>query len=399
MTMKILLVHNFYQQPGGEDQVFSAEDALLQSHGHKVIRYTLHNNSVPDLTGLKLAKVTLWNQQSYRDLKSVIQGERPDLMHVHNTFPLISPSAYQAAQSERIPVVQTLHNYRLLCPNALFFRNGSTCEDCLGKRVPWPGILHACYRESRPATGVVALMLSAHRLLKTWDKNVDQYVVLTEFSRQKFIQGGLPKEKITVKPNFLETDHGIGSGEGHYAIFIGRLAPEKGIETLLQAWKQLNGKVPLKIFGDGPLSLRVRKAAENTEEIEYLGHQPRSELFQYLQHASFLIFPSLWYEGFPMTITEAFASGLPVIGSNVGSLTSLIQHGVNGRHFQPGNAQDLVRQVEWALDNPKEINQMRIAARKEFEEHFTREINYTLVMKIYERAISQHGRKLSPSKP
>ncbi len=246
----MLLLHNRYQQPGGEDQVFAAEGNLLEAHGHQVLRYTRHNDQVTDQNPLALAGATVWNQAVYRELRTLIRRERPQVAHFHNTLPMISPAAYYAARAEGVPVVQTLHNYRLLCPNALFYRDGQVCEDCLGKAVPWPGVVHACYRESRASSGAVATMLTAHRAIGTWKKAVDMYVALTEFARQKFVQGGLPAEKIVVKPNFIEPDPGSGEGRGHYALFVGRLSQEKGVDTLLAAWEQLGEKVPLKIVGD-----------------------------------------------------------------------------------------------------------------------------------------------------
>lgn len=257
--MEILIIHNYYQQSGGEDQVFTAEANLLEAQGHQVLRYTVHNDAVANINPMTLAGVTVWNRAIYRDLRQLLRQEKPQVVHFHNSFPLISPAAYYAARSEGVPVVQTLHNYRLLCPNAVFFRDGQVCEDCLGKFVPWPGVVHACYKESRATTGMVAAMLTVHRVLQTWTETVDLYIALTQFARQKFIQGGLPAEKIVVKPNFVHPDPGPGEGRGGYALFVGRLSPEKGIGILLTAWEKLRGKVDLKIVGDGPLAPQVVK--------------------------------------------------------------------------------------------------------------------------------------------
>ena len=247
------MLHNHYQQPGGEDQVFEVEGALLEAHGHRVLRYTQHNDSVADMTRAELAKATVWNTVAYRELRTLIREEQPQVAHFHNTFPLISPAAYHAARAERVPVVQTLHNYRLICPSALFFREGRVCEDCSGKAVPWPGVAHACYRGSRSSSAAVAAMLTAHRVLGTWSRAVDAYIGLTEFARQRFVRGGLPAEKIVVKPNFVHPDPGAGGGDGEYVLFVGRLSEEKGVDTLLKAWKRPRVRVPLKIVGDGPL--------------------------------------------------------------------------------------------------------------------------------------------------
>ncbi len=383
--MKVLLVHNYYQQPGGEDQVFATEAALLEAHGHCVVRYTVHNNQVAEMNLLPLVQATVWNKAVYRELRALIGRERPQVAHFHNTFPLISPAAYYAAKAEGVPVVQTLHNYRLLCPNGIFFRDGHVCEDCLGKAVPWPGVVHACYRGSRAGTGVVAAMLTLQQVLKIPTEVVNLYIALTEFAREKFIQGSLPAEKIVVKPNFVHPDPGLGEGLGGYGLFVGRLSPEKGIETLLAAWERLGNKVPLKIVGDGPLALQVAEAAQQMPGVEWLGHLPKTQVLALMKDALVLLFPSLWYEGFPMVLVEAYAVGLPVVASELGSMSSLIAPGRTGLHFHPGNPEDLAAQVEWFLTHPAGLTQMRREVRAEFEAKYTVEQNYQMLMEIYER--------------
>lgn len=355
----MLLLHNRYQLPGGEDQVFEAEGALLESHGHRVLRYSLDNDSVPGMGRAELAKATVWNEAVYRELRTLIRRERPDVAHFHNTLPLMSPAAYYAAQAEGVPVIQTLHNYRLLCPGALFFRSGRVCEDCSGKAVPWPGVAHACYRGSRTASGAVVAMLAAHRALGTWTGVVDKYIVLTEFARRKFVEGKLPAEKIVVKPNFVQPDPLAGEGRGRYALFVGRLSQEKGVETLLAAWESLGKKIQIKIVGDGPLGPVVAEAARRFDGVEWLGSQPRDRVLALMKDARALLFPSVWYEGFPMVIAEAYAVGLPVIASDLGSMSSLITHRRTGLHFRPGDPRDLVAQVEWAWTHPEELARMR----------------------------------------
>jgi glycosyltransferase involved in cell wall biosynthesis len=383
--MRVLLLHNRYQLPGGEDQVFAAEGDLLEAHGHRVARYTAHNDQVAGMSRYALARATVWNQAVYRELRALIRSERPQIAHFHNTLPLISPAAYYAAQAEGVPVVQTLHNYRLLCPNALFFRDGRVCEDCLGKSFPWPGVAHACYRESRPASGTVATMLSTHRALGTWKGAVNVYVALTEFARQKFVEGGLPPERIVVKPNFVHPDPGMGQGSGDYVLYVGRLSKEKGLDTLLAAREQFGMDVPLNLVGEGPLAPQVAEAARR-KQLEWLGQLPKDQVLELMKEAKALIFPSVWYEGFPMVIAEAYAVGLPVIASDLGSMSSLIDHRRTGLRFRPGDPGELAAQVRWAIKNPELLEVMRQTARARFESEYAAERNYRLLLEIYERA-------------
>jgi glycosyltransferase involved in cell wall biosynthesis len=387
--MKILAVHNRYQRPGGEDQVFVDETALLEARDHRVLRYEVHNDQVEQVNRLTLAKDTVWNTSVYRELGALIRLERPDVVHFHNTLPLVSPAGYYAARAEGVPVIQTLHNYRLLCPVALFFRDGRVCEDCMGKAVPWPGVVHKCYRGSRAASGVIATMLTVHRALRTWTEMVDVYVALTEFAKSKFIEGGLPAGKIMVKPNFVAPDPGRGQGGGGYALFVGRLAPEKGTGTMLAAWDRLGTRIPLKIVGDGPLKDRVLGAAARQSNVEWLGHRPVADVHALMGKADMLIFPSQWYETFGRVVAEAFAAGTPVIAANIGAVAELVEHGRTGLKFRPGDPEDLVTQVEWALSHPAELRRMREEVRAEFEAKYTAESNYRTLMEIYEAALER----------
>jgi glycosyltransferase involved in cell wall biosynthesis len=381
--MKILVVHNRYQEPGGEDQVFLAETALLESYGHPVLRYGVHNDLIADMNRLVLARKALWNSSTYQELRALIRRERPRVVHFHNTFPLVSPAGYYAARAEGVPVVQTLHNYRLLCPDALFFRNGRVCEDCMGKAIPWPGVVHGCYRESRAASGVIAAMLAAHRALSTWTKMVDVYVTLTDFARRKFIEGGLPAEKMMTKPNFVYPDPGPGEGRGGYALFVGRLSPEKGIGTLLAAWERLGIRIPLKIAGDGPLKGRVIRTVGENPCVERLGHRPTAEVHALLKEAGVLIVPSELYETFGRVVAEAFATGTPVVAADIGAIAELVEHGRTGLRFRPGDQEDLRAQVERLWSRPEEQARMRREVRSEFEAKYTAERNYQMLMKIY----------------
>src|SRR5688500_5602362 len=329
--MNILLVHNFYQQPGGEDQVFADEAKMLRDRGHDVRQITVHNDAVDRMGKLALARRTIWTRAAYDALRDAAAAHRADVVHFHNTLPLISPAGDRAAHDAGAAVVQTLHNYRLLCPTATFYRDGGVCEDCMGKFVPWPGVWHKCYRDNRAASAVIATMLTVHRALRTYRDEVDVFIALTEFARRKFVEGGLPAEKIIVKPNFVDPDPGVGSGGGGYVLFVGRLTEEKGVGTLLQAWETLAGQVPLKICGDGPLRPRVESAAARTElNVQYLGRRPLDEVQLLMGESALLIFPSTWYEGLPRTIVESFAKGTPVLASDLGSMTELVADGRTG---------------------------------------------------------------------
>ncbi len=383
------MIHNRYQQPGGEDEVFLAEASLLESYAHRVVRYSTHNDRVAEINRLALAGNTLWNSSTYQELRALIRQERPRVAHFHNIFPLISPAGYYAAKAEGVPVIQTLHNYRLLCPNAQFFRDGGVCEDCMGKVIPWPGVVHKCYRGSRAASAVVTAMLATHRASHTWTEMVDMYVVLTDFARRKFIEGGLPARKLTIKPNFVYPDPGPGEGRGGYALFVGRLSPEKGIGTLLAAWERLKGQIPLKVVGDGPLAELVASAASRYPYLEYLGYRSAEEVHGLLKEASVLIFPSEWYETFGRVAAEAFATATPVIAADIGAVAELVEHGRTGLRFRPGDPEDLAAQVGWFLSHPEEHSRLRSEARAEFEAKYTAERNYQTLMKIYESTLER----------
>ena len=389
--MKILLIHNAYQQRGGEDAVVAAESRLLEERGHEVVFYHRHNDDLRNrgpLGAISAGIGATWARDSYRALKKLLLQRKPEVAHFHNTVPLISPAAYYACADAGIPVVQTLHNYRLVCPGGQFLRNGQVCEACLGRSVPWPGVVHACYRESWPATAAVAVMLTVHRVIGTWHKKVDVYVALSEFARNKFIQGGLPADRIVVKPNSVDLDFGDRTAGGEYALFVGRHSEEKGLRILIEAWSRLGARIPLRIVGDGPLRQEVAQEAERhgLADISFLGQLPPDEVQQQMRGARFLLFPSIWYEGFPLTVAEAFACGVPVVCSRLGSLEEIVQDGRTGLHFHARDAEDLAGKAEWAWTHPAEMEEMGRAARREYESKYTPERNYEALLQIYERA-------------
>jgi glycosyltransferase involved in cell wall biosynthesis len=389
--MKILLCHNHYQQHGGEDESFADEAWLLESRGHEVIRFTVHNNVIEQMGRWQLAQKTIWNQEAYVELRDLIHRRRPDILHCTNTFPLISPAAYYAARSENVPVVQALRNYRMLCANALFLRDGRICEDCLGKSTPWPAVMHGCYRNSRCASTVVTLMVSVHRAMRTWSDAVTTFYTLTEFARKKFIQGGLPADRIVVKSNFVHPDDGPGEGEGGYVVFVGRLSEEKGIGVLLSAWSELKSDVRLKVVGDGPLAQQVAEAQKRDPRIQWLGHRSREHVAALMGDATCLVMPSICYETFGRTIAEAYSRGTPVIASNRGAMSELVMPGQTGLLFDPGNPVDLANAVGELLGNPTLRTEMRRNARAEYERNHTAESNYRQLMALYERALGRPG--------
>ena len=386
--MKILIVHNRYQESGGEDIVAATEARLLAEHGHQVVWYRrdndeLSNDSAP--RGVALGMKTIWASDSYRALLRLVRCEMPDVAHFHNTFPLVSPAAYYACARASVPVVQTLHNYRLLCPGATFYRDGRTCEQCLGREVPWTSMVHGCYRHNVLATAAVVAMLTAHRFLESWRTKVHAYIAASEFARGKFIQGGLPARRIHVKPNFVYPDPQAKTGLGDYALFVGRLSEEKGVRVLLNAWRQIITAVPLVIAGDGPLREQVSAFSARHEGVKFLGAVEHNGVLRLMRGARFLIFPSILYEGaFPLSIIEAFACGVPVIASRLGSMADTIIHGNTGLHFATSQPDDLAAQCLWAWNHPAETRQMGVAARAEYEAKYTAEKNYKMLTNIYE---------------
>jgi glycosyltransferase involved in cell wall biosynthesis len=388
-ALKVLLCHNYYQVRGGEDESFEAEGRLLEARGHPVVRYTVHNDAVEAMGRWGVARRALWNPETYRRVRELIRRERPALMHCTNTFPLLSPAVYYAARAEGVAVVQSLRNYRLLCPNGLFLREGRVCEDCLGRSVPWPAVRHGCYRESRAASAVVAALTGGHRALGTWARAVDMYFTPSAFARSKFVQAGWPGAWIAVNPCFVHPDPGPGAGAGGYAVYVGRLSPEKGIDTLLAGWARLGGRIPLKVIGDGPLTPEVQAACRDNPAVQWLGRRPLAEVLEILGDAAFVVLPSIVYETLGRTVIEGFARGTPAVVSRLGAMAEVVADGLTGLHFQPGNPDDLTTKVAHLLDSPHRLMGMRAAARTEFENKYTADHNYRVMQGIYGRALAR----------
>lgn len=387
--MRVLQIHNFYQQAGGEDQCFAVNRAMLTRRGHEVVSFALHNDAVERIGALATAAKSFWNGDVYRDLRWLIRQTRPDVAHFENTFPLVSPAAYYAAHAEGVPVVQTLHNFRIACPSAILYRDGAVCEDCLGRRFALPGVRRGCYRDSRAGSAVVASVMAAHRAAGTWSRAVDAYIVLNDFALEKYVAAGLPADRLHVSPNFLPAKLDPGPGDGGFALFAGRLTPEKGVATLLEAWRRVTGGLRLKILGEGPEADRVRRAAAADPRIEWLGWRPQAEVLDLMGRATCLVLPSVWYEGFNRTIVEAFARATPVVASDLGSMRAIIAHGRTGLRFRPGDPDDLAAALDALAADPARRAALGAAARREFEDYYTEDANYDRLLAIYRAAGSR----------
>ncbi len=387
--MRILLLHNYYQNAGGEDSVFAMESSLLQKCGHQVVEVTANNRDIGEDGRLKLAFNAVWSSRWRDRITELLNEQTFDVAHVHNFFPLISPSIYSAFNSANTPVVQTLHNYRTICPSAMLLRNGSPCHDCIGKTIAWPGVVHGCYRGSRTGSAAVATMLAVHSHIGTWEKRVDRFVALTEFARTRFIDGGLPATKISVKPNFVDPDPGFGELRHRQgALFVGRLSHEKGLRTLIEAWDSLR-HLSLTIVGDGPEREHLEGMVRSKKlegSVSFLGSASRPRMLEALQTAQYSILPSECYEGFPLVLAEAFACGTPVIASRLGAMAEIVDHGRTGLLFEAGNPADLVSRVRYASENTVLMRQLGAQGRAEYEKKYTANANYESLIHIYELA-------------
>ncbi len=380
--MKVVIVHNSYQQRGGEDSVVEAESELLTSHGVSVTLFVKHNDEVERISKLQLAANTVWATKTAHEFEAVLLGVKPDVVHVHNTLPLISPAIYWVAQRLNVPVIQTLHNFRLACPQAMFLRDGKVCEDCLGK-LPWRGAVHGCYRNSVLESSVLAGMVMIHRALGTWQNKVTRYIALNEFCRNKFIEAGLPAERMVVKPNFVDFD-APATGDRAGFLFVGRLSAEKGVNVLVEAARSL-GDAQVRVVGTGPKA----DLLPGVQGVQALGALSGDAVRAEMSRALALVLPSIWYENFPRTLVEAFGCGLPVITSRIGALAELVKDGITGLLFDPGNAQDLANKMRWAQTHSEQMVIMGGNARAIYETEFTAERNYQLLMGIYQNAIAE----------
>jgi glycosyltransferase involved in cell wall biosynthesis len=394
----IIVAHNYYQLRGGEDAVFEAETDLLERHGVRVVRYAVHNDSANTMSVLSLAQKTLWNRSACKEIEQLIRHEQSNsrrvILHAHNTLPLISPAIHRTASALHVPTIQTLHNYRLFCANALFYRKGEVCEDCMGKVLPIAGMRHACYRGSRIASAGVVGMNALHHAVQTWQKHISRYVVFTEFGKSKCIDGGLPSDRITVKPHAVEHDPGAEYAKKPIALFVGRLSPEKGIMILLRAWQILHitNALPkyaeLHIIGDGPDRAQAERfiGEQQIGSVRLLGQQAQSAVYSAMRSARLLVYPSQLYETFGKSMIESFACATPVVASGIGAMREIVHHGKTGFHAEYTSPQSFAESIARLWHHPQYEDFCK-NARSEFETHYTAEQAWKRLAGLYQSVL------------
>jgi glycosyltransferase involved in cell wall biosynthesis len=387
--VKILIVHNHYQQPSGEQMAVEAQVSLLRERGHRVILY-MRSNAEIERYGLWQKVIffpkTIFSRRTYREIRALVMRERPDVAHVHNVFPLISPSVYWALKDSGVPVIQTVHNFRFLCPNALFYTHGRICERC-----KYGNTLHAvrwkCYRQSYILSGLYAFTIGLHRRAGTFNL-IDQFIALTEFTAQKLVESRLTtQDKISVLGNFLPDPlpaPGSFDKREPYVVYLGRLSPEKGVEILLDAVTGLPD-LRVKIAGDGPQTgvLQTIARQQGLQQVEFLGRVAGEEKWGLLRHATAVVVPSVCYEAFPFVVLESLAAGTPVVASNLGSLPYVVEDGKSGLLFRAGDSQDLREKLAWLVQHPSEALQMGRYGRQVVEKRFSASAHYEELMQIY----------------
>lgn len=377
-----MLIHHRYRIRGGEDEAVDREAALLRSAGFNV---ELLERRSDELKGFK-AKLEAARELSYSaaardEVAAKIASFRPKLVHVHNFFPTFTPSIYDACRAADVPVVQTLHNFRIFCASGLLAREGKPCELCL-KGNTLPALRYACYQGSRLGTFALTRMIRRHRAENTWNTKVNAFIALSKFSAQKLAEGGLSPEKIKIKPNFAFAPPGDALRvPENYALFVGRLSEEKGVHTLLRAWEKL--RIPLWIVGDGPLRAEVEAAKAKNPALRVLGAMPPDSVARIMGKASFLVVPSECYENFPLVVAEGFSLSLPVVASRIGALAELVQHERTGLLFEPGNADNLASVAGVLAKTPNLHAKLSEGARAAYLEKYTPEANLKQLLGIY----------------
>jgi glycosyltransferase involved in cell wall biosynthesis len=385
--MRILIAHNRYQQRGGEDVVFENEVKLLAASGHGVDTLVVSNDAIVSLFDKTLTALrTVDNPAGTAAVAHAIDRFRPDIVHVHNFFPMLSPAIYRIARRAGVAVVQTLHNYRPICAAGQFLRNGHVCNLCLHGSPVW-GVVHRCYRGSIIGSVGIVRMIAHHRRRGTWRNDVDRFIVLSEFGRRIFIEAGFPDERIDIKPNFMEDPGEPPDIPRSGVLFVGRLSKEKGVDALIKA--SIRFGFPLRIAGSGfELGLLRTQAGPN---VTFLGQLSRDAILHEMRRAAAVAVPSLWYEGFPMVVLEAFACATPVIASRIGALAEIIEHGKTGFLASVGDSTELGESAVKILKNPDMSRQLGRFARESFLSRYTPKMNLQMIEAIYQRAILSAG--------
>ena len=381
--MRILVAHNRYRERGGEDVVVEQEVELLRGAGHEVIEYFRHNDEIDETAPLGAAVEALWSARASREVGQLIRDRQPDVVHVHNTFAQLSPSVFWAASRAGVPTVQTLHNFRLICPQGSLLRQGRVCDDCSG-RAPLPALRHACYRNSRPQTAVLSSMLLLHRAMGTWAHQVTRHIALSEHSRGRFIRAGFPASRLVVKPNFVRGPAEINQSGRSGLLFVGRLSSEKGIDLLGQAAVGLP-PASLRVAGTGP----ARPALGSSPALSLLGHLPSEKVGREMSRALGLVLPSLALENCPMSLLEAFAHATPVIGSRIGAIAEMVEDGVTGILVEPGDVSAWQSAMRFALSHPQQMARMGEQARRRWEQRYQPESNLRQLLTIYGSALAE----------
>ena len=399
--LRILLVHNYYRSgtPSGENQVFDDEFSMLLRHDNEVEKLVRHSDEISQkgVFGICQSALTnLWNPRAIAALRQKVAVYGPDIIHVHNTFPLLSPGIFRIVGSNSVKVM-TLHNYRLYCSSAIPLRKGRPCTACLDSRSIWRSIVYGCYRNSRRATAPLALGIALHRSIGTWTRHVDAFIALSEFQKRLMINAGLPAQRVFVKPNFYSGNPVTipWDNRGEYAVFAGRLSTEKGIENLVRAWLLWGDKAPeLRILGDGPLSSHLKRVSApfTGKKIQFIGQVPITEVERQIAHSKLLILPSVCFETFGMVVLSAFACGTPAAVSEIGPLPTIVQNGKNGIVFSPGEINSLLKEVRTAWETPGYLDKLGKGAKATAGNHYTEDANYQILMKIYQAAMNNRPR-------
>jgi glycosyltransferase involved in cell wall biosynthesis len=395
--MRVLVAHNRYrsEQPSGENSVVDDEIQLLAAAGCDVERLELESDAIAGWPIHRRATLPLrvvWSHEGSRLGREAIARFRPDIVHVHNTFPLFSPSLLWAARRSPAAVVQTLHNFRPLCASADFLRQGRVCEKCLG-RLPVPAVIHGCYRGSRTATTPLAVMVSVHRLLRTWTRCVDMFVLPSEFARAKYAQAGWPIEKLAVKYNTASANGCFDAERDGSFACLSRLGPQKGIDVLLAAWAEAfpQGGQVLRIIGSGEEEKRLRSAAENLQGVEFSGQRPHADAIRVLARSRALALPSLSYEVFPRVVAEAYSVGVPVIASRIGALPEIVEDGRTGLLVEAGSPHELAGALKAVAESTELAASLGRGAKAAFDSKYAPARTTEQLLMIYEHARSVRG--------